>query len=76
VTQQQYQISDVFAMQANMGPDQYMYVFWVCRYLVESIRKFPDKIAFAEMIQDAGFRGVDYETLAAGGVAIHWGFKL
>ena len=30
----------------------------------------------AQMIEDAGFRGVDYENLTFGVVAIHSGFKL
>lgn len=46
------------------------------RYLVESIRKFPDQETWAETIEDAGFRGVDYENLTGGIVAIHSGFKL
>lgn len=46
------------------------------RYLVESIRKFPDQETWAETIEDAGFKGVDYENLTGGVVAIHSGFKL
>jgi ubiquinone/menaquinone biosynthesis methyltransferase len=46
------------------------------RYLVESIRKFPDAETFAEQVQSAGFRFVDYETLPGGVVVIHSGFKL
>lgn len=30
----------------------------------------------AQMIEDAGFQGVDYENLTAGVVAIHSGFKM
>jgi ubiquinone/menaquinone biosynthesis C-methylase UbiE len=48
----------------------------LCRYLVESIRKFPDAVTFAEEIQDAGLRFVDYEAISGGIVAIHWGFKV
>lgn len=29
-----------------------------------------------QMIEDAGFQGVDYENLTAGVVAIHSGFKM
>lgn len=46
------------------------------RYLVESIRKFPDQEAFARMIETAGMRGVTYENMLGGVVAIHSGFKL
>lgn len=45
------------------------------KYLVESIRMFPDQEAFAEMIRDAGFCHVDYENLTAGVTAIHSGLK-
>lgn len=31
---------------------------------------------FARMIETAGFRGVDYENLTVGVVAIHSGFKV
>lgn len=48
----------------------------VCRYLVESIRKFPDVVSFAEQVQNAGFRFVDFDKLSGGIVAIHSGFKL
>jgi demethylmenaquinone methyltransferase / 2-methoxy-6-polyprenyl-1,4-benzoquinol methylase len=43
---------------------------------VESIRKFPDMATFAEEVQDAGLRFVEYESLSGGIVAIHSGFKL
>ncbi|GIM02789.1 hypothetical protein Vretimale_7638, partial [Volvox reticuliferus] len=46
------------------------------QYLVESIRKFPDQETFARMVEEAGFRAVTYESLTAGVVAIHSGFKL
>eukprot|EP00892_Ulva_mutabilis_P008162 jgi/Ulvmu1/5718/UM024_0070.1 len=46
------------------------------RYLVESIRKFPDVVTFAEQVQNAGFRFVDFDKLSGGIVAIHSGFKL
>ncbi|PRW45608.1 2-methoxy-6-polyprenyl-1,4-benzoquinol mitochondrial [Chlorella sorokiniana] len=46
------------------------------QYLVESIRMFPDQETWAGMIEAAGFRGVDYESLTFGVVAIHSGFKL
>ncbi|GAB1290056.1 2-methoxy-6-polyprenyl-1,4-benzoquinol methylase, mitochondrial [Apodemus speciosus] len=46
------------------------------QYLVESIRKFPNQEEFKEMIEDAGFQKVTYESLTTGIVAIHSGFKL
>ncbi len=46
------------------------------RYLVESIRKFPDQEAFAELVREAGLRHVEYENLTGGVVAVHSGFKL
>lgn len=46
------------------------------RYLVESIRKFPDQDAFAAMIGDAGFGQVRYRNLTGGIAAIHSGWKL
>ncbi|KAL4444647.1 hypothetical protein ABPG77_002464 [Micractinium sp. CCAP 211/92] len=46
------------------------------QYLVESIRMFPDQESWSRIIEDAGFRGVDYENLTFGVVAIHSGFKL
>ena len=46
------------------------------KYLVESIKKFPSKEKFMEMIKEAGFEGVDYKSLTSGVVAIHWGYNL
>jgi len=46
------------------------------RYLVESIRKFPDQETFSEMIRAAGFSQVRHENLLDGVVAIHSGFKM
>jgi 2-methoxy-6-polyprenyl-1,4-benzoquinol methylase len=45
------------------------------RYLVESIRMFPDQEAFAKMIKDAGFNKISYENLTCGICAIHKGIK-
>ncbi len=41
------------------------------RYLVESIRRFPDQQRFAAMIQDAGLGRVDCRNLSGGIAAIH-----
>ncbi|XP_007525337.1 2-methoxy-6-polyprenyl-1,4-benzoquinol methylase, mitochondrial isoform X2 [Erinaceus europaeus] len=46
------------------------------QYLVESIRQFPPQEEFKEIIEDAGFQKVTYESLTSGIVAIHSGFKL
>lgn len=45
------------------------------KYLVESIRMFPDQDKFCEMIREAGFSMVTYENLTAGVTAIHSGVK-
>ncbi|XP_053657911.1 2-methoxy-6-polyprenyl-1,4-benzoquinol methylase, mitochondrial [Anopheles marshallii] len=46
------------------------------QYLVESIRKFPLQNEFKKMIENAGFKCVQFENLTFGVVAIHSGFKL
>ncbi len=46
------------------------------RYLVESIRKFPTRGAFAGLIEAAGFRHVSHRALSGGIVAIHSGWKV
>ncbi len=46
------------------------------RYLVESIRKFPDAETFAAMVAAAGFRNTRVTRLTGGIVAIHAGWKL
>nr|XP_053648262.1 ubiquinone/menaquinone biosynthesis C-methyltransferase UbiE-like [Cherax quadricarinatus] len=46
------------------------------KYLVESIRKFPDQESFKEMIEDVGFRHTSYQNLTFGVSAIHSGFKI
>lgn len=45
------------------------------RYLVESIRRFPDMPGFAHMIEEAGFRQVRAKPILGGAVAIHSGWK-
>lgn len=45
------------------------------RYLAESIRMFPDQLELKNMLQAAGFEGVDLFNLTAGVVAVHRGFK-
>ena len=46
------------------------------RYLVESIRKFPDQERFATMIREAGFGQVKYRNLTMGVAALHSGWRL
>ncbi len=46
------------------------------RYLVESIRRFPNQARFAAMIEEAGFARVAWRNLSGGIAAIHSGWKL
>ena len=46
------------------------------RYLVESIRRFPDVPTFASMIEKAGFARVAASPILGGAVAIHSGWKI
>lgn len=46
------------------------------RYLVESIRKFPDAPTFEQMIADAGFIKTSYRLYSGGIVAVHSGWKI
>lgn len=46
------------------------------RYLVESIRKFPNQANFSAMIRQAGFSRVQHRDLSAGICAIHSGWRV
>lgn len=46
------------------------------RYLIESIRRFPDMPTFEGMIRDAGFVSTRVEPMLGGLVAIHSGWKI
>lgn len=46
------------------------------KYLVESIRKFPNQEDFAKMIRNAGFARVSYTNYMGGITALHSGWKL
>ncbi len=46
------------------------------RYLVESIREFPDQEAFAGLIAKAGFGQVKYRNLSGGIAAIHSAWRI
>lgn len=45
-------------------------------YLVESIRRFPTQVRFADMVSAAGFKRVTYRNLSGGIAAIHSGWKV
>jgi demethylmenaquinone methyltransferase/2-methoxy-6-polyprenyl-1,4-benzoquinol methylase/2-methoxy-6-polyprenyl-1,4-benzoquinol methylase len=46
------------------------------QYLVESIRNFPKQQQFAAMIEQAGFKNVNYINLTGGITAIHYGYRI
>ena len=46
------------------------------RYLIESIRRFPDMARFERMIGEAGFVQARVEPMLGGLVAIHSGWKI
>jgi demethylmenaquinone methyltransferase/2-methoxy-6-polyprenyl-1,4-benzoquinol methylase len=46
------------------------------RYLVESIRNFPNQQAFAELVRGAGFAQVSVRNLTGGVAAIHSGWRI
>jgi len=46
------------------------------RYLVESIRRFPNPQAFAAMLRAAGFARVSFQPMTGGIVALHCGWRL
>jgi demethylmenaquinone methyltransferase/2-methoxy-6-polyprenyl-1,4-benzoquinol methylase len=46
------------------------------RYLVESIRRFPNPQAFAAMLRSAGFARVSFQPMTGGIVALHSGWRL
>jgi len=46
------------------------------RYLIESIRRFPDMPTFERMIAEAGFIRTKVEPIMGGLVAIHSGWKV
>jgi demethylmenaquinone methyltransferase/2-methoxy-6-polyprenyl-1,4-benzoquinol methylase len=46
------------------------------RYLVESIRRFPDQERFSAMIGEAGFSRVQYRNLSGGIVALHSAWRI
>lgn len=45
------------------------------RYLAESIRMHPDQLKLKKMMEDVGFKDVQYHNMTGGIVALHLGFK-
>ena len=45
------------------------------RYLVESIKQFPDQETLAAMLGEAGFARIRHRDLSGGIAAIHCGWK-
>jgi demethylmenaquinone methyltransferase / 2-methoxy-6-polyprenyl-1,4-benzoquinol methylase len=66
-----YSFNAIPALGAVVAGDRASY-----RYLVESIRRFPDQDAFADMIARAGFEQVRYRNLSMGIAALHSGWVL
>jgi len=46
------------------------------RYLVESIRRFPDQKALAALMTEAGFARVSFTNFTGGVVALHQGWAI
>lgn len=46
------------------------------RYLVESVRKFPNQRTFSAMMEKAGFEKVTYRNYTGGVAALHSGWKI
>jgi len=46
------------------------------RYLVDSIRRFPDQKRFARMMEEAGFAQVAFRNLSGGIAALHSGWRI
>lgn len=45
------------------------------KYLIESIKKFPNQLQFLSMLENNGFKNVKYKNLTGGICAIHTGYK-
>jgi demethylmenaquinone methyltransferase/2-methoxy-6-polyprenyl-1,4-benzoquinol methylase len=66
-----YSFNAIPALGALVAGDSASY-----RYLVESIRRFPDQKTFMKMIENAGFEQVRYRNLTGGIAAIHSAWRL
>jgi demethylmenaquinone methyltransferase/2-methoxy-6-polyprenyl-1,4-benzoquinol methylase len=66
-----YSMTAIPALGAVVAGDRAAY-----RYLVESIRRFPDQKSFTRLIENAGFERVRYRNLTGGIAALHSGWRL
>jgi demethylmenaquinone methyltransferase / 2-methoxy-6-polyprenyl-1,4-benzoquinol methylase len=66
-----YSFNAIPAMGQMLAGDRASY-----RYLVESIRRFPDPAAFSALIEQAGFERVTHRSLSFGIAAIHSAWTL
>jgi demethylmenaquinone methyltransferase / 2-methoxy-6-polyprenyl-1,4-benzoquinol methylase len=66
-----YSFNAIPALGALVAGDSASY-----RYLVESIRRFPDQKTFMRLIENAGFERVRYRNLTGGIAAIHSACRL
>jgi demethylmenaquinone methyltransferase/2-methoxy-6-polyprenyl-1,4-benzoquinol methylase len=66
-----YSMNAIPALGAMVAGDAASY-----RYLVESIRRFPDQKTFTRMIENAGFERARYRNLTGGIAAIHSAWRL
>jgi demethylmenaquinone methyltransferase/2-methoxy-6-polyprenyl-1,4-benzoquinol methylase len=66
-----YSMNAIPALGALVAGDATSY-----RYLVESIRRFPDQKSFMGMVENAGFERARYRNLTGGIAAIHSGWRL
>jgi demethylmenaquinone methyltransferase/2-methoxy-6-polyprenyl-1,4-benzoquinol methylase len=66
-----YSFNAIPALGALVAGDSASY-----RYLVESIRRFPDQKTFTGLIENAGFERVRYRNLTGGIAAIHSAWRL
>ena len=66
-----YSMAAIPALGALVAGDRDAY-----RYLVESIRRFPDQKSFMRLIENAGFERVRYRNLTGGIAALHSAWRL
>jgi demethylmenaquinone methyltransferase/2-methoxy-6-polyprenyl-1,4-benzoquinol methylase len=66
-----YSMNAIPALGALVAGDAASY-----RYLVESIRRFPDQKSFIGMIETAGFERARYRNLTGGIAAIHSAWRI
>jgi demethylmenaquinone methyltransferase / 2-methoxy-6-polyprenyl-1,4-benzoquinol methylase len=66
-----YSLNAIPALGAIVAGDSAAY-----RYLVESIRRFPDQKSFSRLVEGAGFERVRYRNLTGGIAALHSAWRL